>query len=221
MAMTRGAAHAASIWAPSPFISAAKPGKAGVDRRAVVDRHRFARGQAQHQEGHGDAMVEMRRHQAAARRRRAGAVHDQIVGAHLVTHAVGQKAGRDARQPVAFLGAQLGQAQHARRALGAGGGDGEDGIFVDHRGRALGRHLDAFEAAALDMQVGHRLAAHLAGVLEGDVGAHLAQGLVEPGAQRIDADILDRDVAARPDRTPPPRRRPPTRDRPAPRCRGP
>ena len=31
------------------------------------------------------------------------------------------------------------------RAFGKGGGDGEDGIFVDHAGRALGRHLDAVQ----------------------------------------------------------------------------
>ncbi len=55
-------------------------------------------------------------------------------------------------------------------------------------------------AAAFDVQVGHRLAAHLALVLEGKVGAHLAQGHVEPGAQGVDADVLDRDVAARADR---------------------
>ncbi len=104
----------------------------------------------------------------------AGAVHDQVGGAHLVLHAVGGKAGGDAGQPIALLGAQFGQAQHARRALGAGGGDGEDRILVDHGRRALGRHLDAFQHPALDMQVGHRLAADLALVLEGDVGAHFA-----------------------------------------------
>ena len=71
------------------------------------------------------------------RRRRAGAgaVHDQVRRAHLVLHAVGQKAGGDAGQAVA-LGAQFGQAQHARRARSAGRGDGEDGILVDHRGAA-------------------------------------------------------------------------------------
>ena len=62
-----------------------------------------------------------------------------------------------------------------RRALGEGRGDGQDRIFVDHRGRPLGRHLDAGQRRASDAQVGHRLAAVLALVLEGDVGAHLAQ----------------------------------------------
>ena len=57
------------------------------------------------------------------------------------------------------------------------------GIFVDHGGRALGRHLDALQAAALDVQVGHRLAADLALVLEGDVGAHFLERRVEAGAQ--------------------------------------
>ena len=108
-------------------------------------------------------------------RRLAGAVHDKIVGAHLVAHAVGGQAGGDARQPVAFLGAQFGQAQHARRALGAGRGDGEDRIFVDHasaRARPAPRRPSARRPY---MQIGDRLAADLALVLEGDVGAHLLQ----------------------------------------------
>ena len=56
-----------------------------------------------------------------------------------------------------------------------GGGDGQDRIFVDHRRRALGRHLDALQRAAATREIGDRLAALLARVLEGDVGAHLAQ----------------------------------------------
>ena len=45
--------------------------------------------------------------------------------------------------------------------------------------------------------VGDRLAAFLALVLEGDIGAHFLQRDVEAGARRIDQHALDRDVGAR------------------------
>ena len=80
-----------------PVHQRGEAGKAGVDRRAVVDRDRLARGQAQHQERHGDAVVEMGRDQAAARRRPRRCRARSGVGAHLERHAVGGEAGRDAR----------------------------------------------------------------------------------------------------------------------------
>ena len=141
-------------------------------------------------------MIEMRGHESATRRRTADAVHDQEVGAHLVRHAVGREAGGDTRQPIAFLGAQFGETQHVRRALGAGRGDSEDRIFVDHGRRALGRHGDALQAAATHAQIGDRLAAHLARVLEHDVRTHFLQGRIKPGPQGIQAHVLDRHVAA-------------------------
>ncbi len=47
-----------------------------------------------------------------------------------------------------------------------------------------------------DANVGHRLAALLAAVLEGDVAAHLDDGLVEADARRIDQHILNGYVRA-------------------------
>ena len=40
-----------------------------------------------------------------------------------------------------------------------------------------------FSAAALDAQIGDRLAAHFAAVLEHDVRAHFLQGRIKPGPQ--------------------------------------
>ena len=59
----------------------------------------------------------------------------------------GREARRDRREPVALLDPQFMQAAHPRRPRGEGGGDREDRIFVDHRRRAGGRHVDAFERA--------------------------------------------------------------------------
>ena len=91
----------------------------------------------------------------------------------------------DGGEAVALLDAQLGEAAHHRAARGEGRRDREDRIFVDHAGRALGRHLDASEAARADHEVGDRLAALDALVGEGDVGAHLGERVVEARPQRI------------------------------------
>ena len=50
-----------------------------------------------------------------------------------------------ARRSLSFT-LQFVQAPHPRRAGGEGGGDRQDRIFVDHRGGARGRNVDALEA---------------------------------------------------------------------------
>ena len=88
---------------------------------------------------------------------------------------------------------------HPRLALGEGGEAGEHRIFVDHRGRALGRDVDAFERARLDAEIADGLAAFEAAVEQLDVGAHLAQGLDEAAPGRVEQHVLDHDVRARRD----------------------
>ena len=122
-------------------------GEARGDGGAVVDAHRPLRRHAQHQERHGDAMIEPRGDRGAAAR--AALVPSTMsVSPSIATRgaARGQPVG-DGAEAVAFLDAQLGEAAHHRAALGEGGGHREDRIFVDHARRALGRHLDAFQAA--------------------------------------------------------------------------
>ena len=71
----------------------------------------------------------------------------------------GGEAGGDRGEPVAFLDPELVQAAHARRPGGEGGGDGEDRVFVDHRGGARGGDVDALQLARPDAQIGDLLAA--------------------------------------------------------------
>ncbi len=74
--------------------------------------------------------------------------------------------------------------------LGEGRDDRQDRVFVDHRGRALRRHLDPRHVGREPRaQVGHRLAPLLAQVLVGQVRAHLAQRREQPGAGRVQADV--------------------------------
>ena len=83
-----------------------------------------------------------------------------------------------------------------RVALGEGGGDRKDRVFVDHRRRARRRHRDALEPARPDPDVADLLAADAAAVLDGDVGAHLDQRLDQADARRVQEHVLDRDVGA-------------------------
>ena len=129
----------------------------------------------------------------------AGALDDQIVALDRDAHAAAGEPGGDGREPVAFLDAQLGEPAHDRAPSGAGRGDGEDRIFVDHPRRPLGGNVGAGQRAGADTDVGHRLAALLALVQQRDVGAHLAQAFEKAGAQRVDADAFDGHVGARHD----------------------
>ena len=80
-------------------------------------------------------------------RRPAGAVHDQVVALDFHPHAVRRQQRRGGGEPVALLHPQLLQPAHARGARGAGGGDRQDRVFVDHARRALRRHVDRAQRA--------------------------------------------------------------------------
>ncbi len=124
------------------------------------------------------------------------ALDEEIVALDRMRDAGGGEAGGDRGEAVALLDPELVQAAHPRRPRGEGRGDGEDRIFVDHRGRARGGHVDALQRARPDAQVGDLLAAFDAPVEQGDVGAHLEQRRQKPGAQRVGHHALDHDVGA-------------------------
>ena len=143
-------------------------------------------------------MVKIDRHRTAAPGRLAARSRDhQIIGAFLDLHAGGGKPPRHGGQAVAFLDAQFLQPLHAGFALGQGRGDGEDRVFVDHRGGALRRNGDALERPGRDTQVRDRLSRFLARTQHLDLGPHFAQRRQDTGTQRIEADVLQRNVRAR------------------------
>ena len=86
------------------------------------------------------------------------------LSAFLDADAAGGEARGHQGDAVALLDPHLADAAHDGRALGEGRGDRQDRIFVDHRGRALGRHLDAGQLRMARGDVGDRLAALLADV---------------------------------------------------------
>src|SRR3546814_7089915 len=88
-------------------------------------------------------MVVMRGHLGAAGWRAAEALDDEAVAIVPGLDAAGGKARKDGGEAVALLDAKRAEAVHHGTALGEGGGDGEDRIFVDHGRGALGRHTDA------------------------------------------------------------------------------
>ena len=114
-------------------------------------------GQSHHQRRHRDAVIHVGGDEAAARDM-APAFDDQIVARYLDLDAVDAQHGGGGFQPVGFLDPQFLQAAHDGGALGEGGRDSEHEIFVDHRRRAFGRHLDATQLRGAHPQLRHRLA---------------------------------------------------------------
>ena len=103
------------------------------------------------------------------------AFDDQIVALDGAVDAGGLEPGGDRGETVALLDLQFAQAAHPRRAGSEGGGDRQDRIFVDHRGRARGGNVDAFERARAHPQVRDLLAAFVTLVERLDMRAHLLQ----------------------------------------------
>ena len=133
--------------APRPRISSAKPGKLVAIKRASSTATGFS------------LASPMTRNAMAMRWSRwvatvpppgapAFAAHDQVVAVDFAVDAVALQARGDRRQPVGFLHPQFVKAAHPRLALGEARRHREDRIFVDHRRRALGRHVDALQRAA-------------------------------------------------------------------------
>ena len=136
----------------------------------------------------------------SAAARRPAAVDDEIVADDFVFDARRREAGGDRGEPVALLDAQFVQAVHPRRAAGEGRRDGEDRIFVDHRGRASSGNVDALEIARAHAQIRHLLAALDAPVENFDSRAHLDQrGRTSPVRSGFIITPFDDDVRARDD----------------------
>ncbi len=73
------------------------------NRARVIDHHRLVADEAEDEKTHRDAVVEMRRHRAAAGRAAAFAVDDEVVAFLERFDAVGFQPGDDGGKPVAFL----------------------------------------------------------------------------------------------------------------------
>ena len=135
----------------------------------------------------------MRRRRAARPRPRR-----ERLAAHRELDAARCEPLRDGAEPVALLDAQLGEAVHHRAALAQRRrrrrGSGYSSIM---RGARSAGTSTPRSRVARTADVGDRLAALDALVGEGDVGAHLAQRIEKPGAQRVDADAFDHHSRAR------------------------
>jgi len=171
------------------------------DHRRVVDGHGVLGGEAQDEEAHGDAVVEMGLHLAArsiAEALAAGAAaHDQRGFALVAIDAVELEAVGDGRKAVGLLDAQFVEAVHHGRTFGKGGRDREHRILVDHRRGALFRHGDALQLRIADAEVGDVLAAGEARVHDFDIGAHFLQRQDQAGAGRVHQHVENGDVGSR------------------------
>ena len=100
----------------------------------------------------------MGRNRAAAGRP-ALAVDDQVVAVDLDLDPVRLEVVGDGGEPIGFLHAQLLKPAHDGGAMGEARSHRQDRLFVDHRRRARGRHLDAAQRGRPHAEIGHLLAA--------------------------------------------------------------
>ena len=145
-------------------------------------------------------MVQLGRHRRPALRNAGalpGTLNRKAVAIGVDRDAAGIKPRRCHGETVALLHPQLADPQHPGGALGAGGRHGEHRVFIDHAGRACGRHVDAAQLAAPDAEIGDRLAALFTAVQQIDAAAHLDQRIQQPGAPRVDPDSGQGDVGLR------------------------
>ena len=141
---------------------------------------------------HGDAVVAVGGHGRTASHRTTE--DGEAFRLFLDPDAAGGQAGRHQGDAVAFLDPHLTDTAHHRRPLDEGGRGGQHRIFVDHRGRPLRRYDHAPELRMPGGDVADLLAPGHAAVRDGQVRAHLAPGLEQAGAQRVEHDALDRDL---------------------------
>src|SRR3546814_10175218 len=129
-----------------PFEQRFEIGKAGADRRHIVDLDRRLADQPGDREAHADAVVEVAGDgRAAGKRIAAVAVDDQPVRCFLDTRADRREAGRHYGEAVAFLDAKLVEAGRDGAPFGECGGADTDREFVDHARRV--RRVDAYALA--------------------------------------------------------------------------
>ena len=127
--------------------------------------------------------------QSAARY--ASAFDREPVGPGARRDAINGKTRFDGGEAITLLHPQFIETLHMGDAFRKGGGHREDRIFIDHRGRALRRHLDALEARGMDPEIAHFLAAGEPALLDRDIAAHLDERCDEAGARLVQHHILD------------------------------
>jgi hypothetical protein len=94
------------------------------------------------------------------------------------------------------LAPQLGRGAERRRALGEAGGEGDQRQLVDRQRHLGAADLGAAQRRGADGEAGGRLAAALAPRLDLDRRAHPLEHGQQAGPGRVDADLLEHDLAA-------------------------
>ena len=176
-------------------------GKARRDRARIVDPHGLARGQARAPET--PSRCGGRAASRSARRLRGGSPVPSTIRSSPSTCDAAPQA-REALampvEPVAFLDPQFGEAAHDRAAACAqAAATARIGYSSIIDGARSGGMSAPLQRAGADTQIGDRLAALDALVLERDIGAHLVEAREQPGARRVEPDIRDRHLGARHD----------------------
>lgn len=101
----------------------------------------------------------------------------------------------DGGDAIGFLDAEFAGVADGGFALGEGGGDGDDGDFVDEVGDFLWEEGGSGEGSAVDFDVADGFAF---GLVEGvdHAGSHAAEDVEDGGAGGVEADVVDDESGA-------------------------
>ena len=124
-------------------------------------------------------------------------MHDNAVGTRLHRDSETAEPLLHRREPVALLDPELRGAADHGDALGAGGGEEQHRDLVDAEGHEVALDLDPLEPARLGDEIGDRLAARVAAVLEGDARPHAPEDPKHAVAGGIDAHPREPDPGPR------------------------
>jgi len=163
------------------------------DVGAVADPDLAGGALGRHRQGHGDAVVAVAVGVAAPQ---PATADDRAVRGFPDVGAQGLQRGRHRGDAVGLLHPQFGRAGNAGFAFGQGRGHEQRREFVDHVRHQGHRDVDAAQAGMAYAQVGHGLAALLAGRGHRDVGPHGPQRVQQAGPPRVHPDLAQAQVGA-------------------------
>ena len=146
-------------WRQAAIISSTKFGKLVAIMEVSSTVTGEVRAKAQYEKAHGDAMIHMGLQLARRLSQSPVPAHDQIVAFDARFDTAGIEPAAVAARRSLSLTFNSSRPCICVSPFGEGGDHGENGIFVDHGGGPLRRHVDAAKFARFDAEIADRLAA--------------------------------------------------------------
>ena len=98
---------------------------------------------------------------------------------------------------ITLLDPELFSFTESSSAMRAGGGDKQHRKFIDCQRHQFNGNINTAQRRTANANIGNRFAADIALILQFQISTHQLENIDHTGAGRVDADMLQRDIAAR------------------------